>query len=107
MAADQACGYVRRMITLHIEHPITDYGTWRAAFDRLSGARLQAGVIGERVTRPVDDPRYIVVTLDFDSTEHAVNFRAFLETQVWSSTAASPGLAGRPRTVILELALER
>ncbi len=107
MAADQARGYVRQMITLHIEHPITDYGTWRAAFDRLSGARLQAGVIGERVTRPVDDPRYIVVALDFDSTEHAVNFRAFLETQVWSSTAASPGLVGRPRTVILELALER
>ena len=102
MALDQARRYVRRMITLHIEHPITDYGTWRTAFDRFSGARLQAGVIGERVTRPVDDPRYIVVALDFDSAEQAVSFREFLETTVWSSPKTSPGLAGPPRTAILE-----
>ena len=98
--------YVRRMVTLHIEHPITDYETWRTAFDRFGDARLQAGVVSERVARPFDDPRYIVVDLDFESAERAVNFREFLETQVWSSTAASPGLAGRPRTAILEPALE-
>ncbi len=102
MVSTPAHHYVRRMVTLHIEHPITDYGTWRAAFSRFSTARVHAGVVGERVTRPVDDPRYIVVALDFDSVEQAVSFREFLETHVWSSTAASPGLAGRPRTAILE-----
>jgi hypothetical protein len=29
------------MATLHIEHPVTDYGTWSAAFARFADARLQ------------------------------------------------------------------
>ena len=92
------------MITLHIEHPITDYETWRNAFDAFAQARKGAGVIGERIARPVDDPCYIVVALDFDTTERATAFRQFLETQVWSSRTASPGLNGRPKTSILESA---
>ena len=90
------------MTTLHIEHPITDYSTWRTAFDRFEPARQAAGVTGQRIRRPVDDPNYIVVTLDFDSADRAINFRQFLETNVWSSPDASPGLAGRPRTLILD-----
>jgi hypothetical protein len=92
------------MITLHIEHPITDYSTWRAAFDAFAQARRGAGVVGERIARPVDDPYYIVVGLDFESAERAAAFRQFLETQVWSSRSASPGLNGKPKTLILELA---
>jgi hypothetical protein len=94
--------YRRRMVTLHIEHPITDYDTWRTAFDSFASARHDAGVIDERLARPVDDPRYIVVALDFDSIERAESFRRFLETTVWTSRAASPGLDGQPRTAILE-----
>lgn len=99
MAAAPA--YVRSMTTLHIEHAITDYDTWQAAFDRLAGARRQAGVLGGRVARPVDDPNYIVIALDFDTAEHATRFLHFLENQVWSSPAAAPALHGRPRTAIL------
>lgn len=91
------------MVILHIEHPITDYRTWRAAFDGFAAARRGAGVVGERLARPVDDERYIVIELDFESTEGAAAFRDFLETNVWSSPAASPGLAGHPATSILEL----
>lgn len=104
MVTRRPARYRRLMITLHIEHPITDYGTWRAAFDAFAQARRGAGVIGERIARPVDDPCYIVVTLDFESTERAVAFRHFLETEVWSSPTTSPGLNGRPKTSILELA---
>lgn len=90
------------MTTLHIEHPITDYDTWRAAFDAFAVVRREAGAVAERVARPVDDPRYIVVGLDFDTTEHAAAFLLFLETQVWSSPSSAPALVGRPRTAILE-----
>ena len=107
MASKRERRYVRRMITLHIEHPITDYGTWREAFDRFAEARRQAGVVGHRVARPIDDPCYIAVSLDFESTDQAVSFRQFLESQVWSSSATSPGLAGRPRVTILEAAPDR
>jgi hypothetical protein len=90
------------MTTLHIEHPITDYGTWRAAFDGFAEVRREAGVVAERVARPLDDQRYIVVGLDFDTAGHAAAFLQFLETQVWSSPLSAPALNGAPRTVILE-----
>ena len=95
------------MTTLHIEHPITDYPTWRTAFDRFAPARAQAGVLAERIARPVGedgtvDERSIVIELDFASIAGAGGFRHFLETQVWGSSANAPGLAGAPRTMLLE-----
>ncbi len=102
MGNQRRSSYVHLMTTLHIEHPITDYDTWRIAFDRLADARRRAGVIAGRVSRPVDDPNYIVVNLDFDTAQHATAFLHFLETQVWASPAAAPALDGRPKTAILE-----
>ena len=90
------------MVTLHIEHPITDYATWRAAFDDFAEVRRASGVRAERVARPVDDHASIVIDLDFDRAEEAASFLDFLRTQVWSSPTAAPALAGAPRTAILE-----
>ena len=89
------------MPTLHIEHPITDLDTWLAAFDRLADARAAAGVIGQRIWQPAGDQRYIVLNLDFDTTEHAASFLHFLRTQVWASPGNAPALAGAARTSIL------
>jgi hypothetical protein len=89
------------MATLHIEHPISDFATWKAAFDRFADMRRQSGVLAERIQQPVGDSRYVVVDLDFASAEGAERFLAFLQTQVWSSPANSPALAGAPQTKIL------
>jgi hypothetical protein len=88
--------------TLHIEHPITSYATWRQAYDRFVDVRRQAGVIADRVRRPVGKPDAIVIDLDFGSVDEARAFLAFLEREVWSSPERAPGLAGRPRTLITE-----
>ena len=88
-------------VVLRVEHPITDLNTWMRAFDANAAARQQAGVTSERISQPVDDPKYVVVDLGFDSVPAAESFRTFLEQRVWSSPATSPGLAGTPRTVIL------
>ncbi len=90
------------MPTLHIRHPITDYETWASAFDRFADARREAGVRTPRVRRPVDDPNYVVIDLDFDSTDKAVAFRRFLETRVWGIPENAPALVGSPETMILE-----
>ena len=95
------------MATLHIEHQITDLATWRTAFDRFAERRSAAGVVAHRITQPVDDDHYVVVQLDFASTAQAVAFRGFLETQVWSTPANSPGLAGSPRAIVLETVDDR
>jgi hypothetical protein len=92
------------MATLHIEHPITDYETWKSAFDRFTARREAAGVTAHRIHRPHDDPLYVVLQLDFPTPEQAVAFRWFLETEVWSTPTSSPGLAGSPRAVVLESA---
>jgi hypothetical protein len=64
------------MSTLHIEHPISDFTVWKAAFDRFDAIRRQSGVRSHRIQRAVSDPRYIVLDLDFDSPAEAA---AFLE----------------------------
>lgn len=89
------------MATLHIEHPISDFHTWKAAFDRFAARRTEGGVTAHRIQQPVDDPAYIVVQLDFASVEQAKAFQQFLETRVWTTPANSPGLAGTPRARVL------
>ena len=89
------------MVTLHIEHAISDLGVWFGAFREFAEARRDAGVRAERIQQPVDDERYVVVDLDFDDEEAAGAFRTFLETVVWASRDASPALEGTPRAVIL------
>ena len=90
------------MATLHIEHRITDFDTWSTAFNRFADARRNAGVRGHRVQRPVDDPGYVVIDLDFDTTDEATAFLGLLRTKVWAIPENSPALAGTPETMILE-----
>ncbi|NNN28986.1 hypothetical protein HLK59_01175 [Streptomyces sp. S3(2020)] len=92
------------MPTLRIEHPVTDFALWRTAFDRFAAARADAGVRRHRVQRPVDDPAYVVVDLDFDDVAAAEGFLGFLRSTVWASPGNAPALAGTPRTRILETA---
>jgi hypothetical protein len=89
------------MTTLHIEHPVTDFATWKAAFDRFADLRSKSGVLQQRVQRPVDDARYVVIDLDFATTAEAETFLQFLRTTVWTAQQNSPALVGTPRTSIL------
>ena len=66
------------MPTLHIEHAISDFDLWRGAFERFEQYRTQAGVRAERIQRPVDDPQYVVIDLDFDTVTAAEKFLDFL-----------------------------
>ncbi|HZR14174.1 MAG TPA: hypothetical protein VFC33_13090 [Acidimicrobiia bacterium] len=89
------------MVTLHIEHAITDLDTWRSAFDAFADARRQAGVRAERLRQPVDDPHSIVVDLDFATVDEASAFLRFLKERVWAVPENAPALDGVPQTMIL------
>jgi hypothetical protein len=91
------------MVTLRIEHAITDFGTWKQAFDRFATARRDGGVVRHRVHRPADDPRYVLIELDFGTGAEAARFREFLTARVWSTPANAPALIGTPRARILDL----
>jgi hypothetical protein len=92
---------VEVMATLHIEHTISDFDAWRAAFSRFGRARGDGGVLAARVYRPVDDDRYVLIDLDFTTVDQAERFREFLRTRVWSTPDNAPALAGSPITRIL------
>ncbi len=90
------------MTTLHIEHAITDFPLWNAAFERFADVRARSGVRAQRVQHPVDDPHYIVIDLDFDTPDEARRFLAFLRANVWSSPENAPALVGAPQAQILQ-----
>ena len=89
------------MITLHIEHAIRDFNTWKKAFESDPAGRERSGVRCYQILRPVDDPNYIIIDLDFDSASAAEQFLAKMR-QVWQSAAAAPALIGSPQTRIVE-----
>lgn len=88
--------------TLRIEHAITDYDTWQGAFDRAAPFREQAGVRSYRIQRPIDDPDYLMIDLDFDDVVGAEALLSMLRMQIWASSETAPGLAGQPRARIME-----
>jgi hypothetical protein len=89
------------MPTLQLEHAIRDFALWKAAFDRDPIDRRGLGVRRHRVCRPLDDPNYVVVELDFDTTADAEACGAALR-ELWRSPRAAPALIGAPRVRIVE-----
>ena len=89
------------MPTLQVEHAITDFDVWQRAFAADPLRRHDSGVRRYRVLRPLDDPRYVKIDLDFDSVREADAFRVALE-ELWRSGSAAPALSGSGRTRIVE-----
>jgi hypothetical protein len=92
------------MPTLLIEHSISDFSIWRAAFERYAAQRQESGVLREQIMQPIDDSHYVLVELEFSTIEAARRFRHFLETHIWSTPANSPARVGSPRARIVEVA---
>ena len=91
------------MTTLRIEHEITDYATWREAFDRGAPFREQAGVQHYTIRQPVDDPGYVLIDLDFAGPEQAAGLLQMLRDNIWSNPQNSPALVGQPQARILDV----
>ncbi len=89
------------MHILQIEHAIRSYEAWKAAFDSDPVFREQGGVRTYRISRPVDDPDYVVVELEFDDRDRAVAFRGALE-RMWATPQAQSVLGGSPRARLVE-----
>jgi hypothetical protein len=88
------------MHILRIEHQIQDFDSWKAAFDRDPIGRRHSSVRRHRILRPVDDPDYVMLDLEFESAGEAEAFRDALERDVWRSRRAAPALAGSPKRVL-------
>jgi hypothetical protein len=70
------------MIILHIEHSVNDFDTWKASFDNYEEFRQKSGVRCYRVSRPINNPNFAMIDLEFDSLSEAEALLAGVQ-QVW------------------------
>lgn len=70
------------MHILRIEHPVPNFDAWKEAFDSDPINREQSGVRRYRVFRPIDDPNYVMIDLEFDSAGEAEAVHAALR-ELW------------------------
>lgn len=76
------------MVLLHIEHTVQNFDAWKAAFDGDPVGRQRSGVRGYRILRPVDDPNYAIIDLEFDGVGQAEALLAAMQ-QVWGRVGGS------------------
>jgi hypothetical protein len=70
------------MILLHIEHPVMDFDNWKASFDNYAELRQKSGVRRFQVSRPIDNPNFAMIDLEFDSLSEAEALLGAVQ-QVW------------------------
>ncbi len=59
------------MITLQIEHKVPSFEGWKKAFESDPINRKKSGVLHYGIFRPVDDPNYVIVDLEFEHLKDA------------------------------------
>jgi len=72
------------MITLHIEHKVSNYDGWKQVFDSNPINRKKSGVRSYRIFRPVDDPNYVLIDLEFDNLNDSETVLTALN-KLWSN----------------------
>lgn len=70
------------MIILHIEHTVNNFDAWKASFDNFEEFRQKSGVRSYQVSRPIDNPNFAMIDLEFDSLNEAETLLAGVQ-QVW------------------------
>ena len=87
------------MPIVQLEHPVPDYDAWKRAFDSDPLHREKSGVKRYRILRPVDDPRYVLVDLEFGTLAEAETFQEALRG-LWRRVEGT--VMERPRVRIVE-----
>jgi hypothetical protein len=59
------------MYILRIEHPIFSFEDWKKAFDSDPIGREKSGVKRYQILRPLDDEKYVMIDLEFDTMSQA------------------------------------
>jgi quinol monooxygenase YgiN len=87
------------MMHVLVRHKVSDYNSWKDAFDAHLSTRKRAGETGFRVFHNADDPREVVLLLDWESMEGA---RKFMTSEDLRNAMAKAGVVGVPEVHYLE-----
>jgi antibiotic biosynthesis monooxygenase len=81
------------MTTMFVRHTVSDYKTWRRAYDDFAPVQKAKGVTAEAVYQAADNPNDITVTHEFASLEAA---QAFAKSAELKGAMQNAGVAGPP-----------
>ena len=70
------------MYMLRIEHPVPSYDGWKQAFDSDPVGREKSGVRRYQILRPIDNPNFVMIDLEFDTVGQAEALLAAMRA-VW------------------------
>jgi hypothetical protein len=79
---------------MFVRHPVTDFATWKQAYDAFDGERAGMGVTGHAVYQATSDPNDVTVWHDFATLEDA---QSFAESDRLREVMADAGVAGQPQ----------
>lgn len=82
------------MVRLYVRHPVSDYATWRQAYDDFDAERRGMGVTGAAVYQSLDDPNDITVSHDFADRDAA---QSFVDSERLREVMSAAGVAGEPQ----------
>jgi hypothetical protein len=88
------------LFILQFWHPVKDYDEWKKVFDNDPLKRQPSGVRRHQITRPADNPNYVVGELEFDSRNTADDFLTRLRA-LWGNIPGN--VAENPQGRILEI----
>lgn len=87
------------MYILRIEHPVPGYDSWKKAFDSDPVDRERSGVRRYQILRPIDDPNYVMIDLEFETASKAEALLAAMRV-VWGRVEGT--IMTSPRSQIVE-----
>ena len=90
-----------KSIHLQIEHKVPNYDEWKKAFESDPINRKKSNVRRYKIFRPLDDPYYVIIDLEFDSLKEAEDTLDALRN-LWVRVEGEVMM--NPQTRILDLA---
>jgi ABC-type sugar transport system substrate-binding protein len=81
-------------VRMFIRHEVTDYATWRKAYDAFDATRKKLGVTGQAVYQSLDNANDVTVTHDFKTADKA---KAFASSPDLKTTMEKAGVKGAPQ----------
>ena len=82
------------MIRMFVRHDVTDFESWKAAYDAFDSERRAMGVSGDAVFQAHENPNDVTAWHDFQTIEAATSFAA---SDRLKEVMADAGVAGTPQ----------
>ena len=81
------------MATMFVRHNVSDYATWRKAYDDFAPGQKAGGVTREAVYQSPDDPNDLTVLHEFATLQEA---QAFVDSKELHEAMKRAGVVGTP-----------